>query len=61
MKSNKKSHLINFKLILVRTNQNSVFKIGRDRASLPFFCVFRIFFFFFSVPLARLMGHEPCI
>ena len=32
MKSNKKSHLINFKLILVRTNQNLVFKIGCDRA-----------------------------
>ena len=32
MKSNQKSHLINFKLILVKTNQNKVFKIGRDQA-----------------------------
>ena len=31
MKSNKKSHLINFKLILVKTNQNKVSKIECDR------------------------------
>ena len=61
LKSNQKSHLINFKLILLRTNQNSVFKIGRERASLHFFCVFRVFFFFFLVLLARFMGLEPCI
>ena len=47
MKSNQKSHLIHFKLILLRTNQNSVFKIGHERASLHFFCVFRVFFFLF--------------
>ena len=32
MKSNQKSHLINFKLVLVRTNQNYVFRIGCDQA-----------------------------
>ena len=32
MKSNQNWYLINFKLILVGTNQNYVFKIRRDRA-----------------------------
>ena len=32
MKSNQNSHLINFKLILVETNQNQMFKIRHDRA-----------------------------
>ena len=32
MKFNQNWHLINFKLILVGTNQNYVFKIRRDRA-----------------------------
>ena len=34
MKSNQNLHLINVKLILVRTNQNLVFKIRRDQGPL---------------------------